>query len=185
MAKVINNTFVVTNKVRTSYANLIDARPQMNGGEPVYSCCFIIPKDDTETVESIREACNNAAKSGLGKAFGASMPKNMRFPLRDGDEDRSGDENYKNCYFINAKSKVKPKVVDMDKHYLESPDDVYSGMYVNAVLSFYPYNTNGNKGIGCGLGNMQKVEDGERFSGGMPSVDSAFTFTGESNGLPF
>ena len=38
-------------------------------------------------------------------------------------------------------------------------------MYAHVSLSFYAFNTNGNRGVACGLGNIQKVRDGEPLGG--------------------
>ena len=43
--------------------------------------------------------------------------------------------------------------------------EVYSGCYAKVSINFYAFNTNGNKGVACGLGNIQKVKDGEPLSG--------------------
>ena len=39
--------------------------------------------------------------------------------------------------------------------------EVYSGCYGNISVNFYAYSKNGNKGIAAGLGNIQKLKDGE------------------------
>ena len=44
-------------------------------------------------------------------------------------------------------------------------EEVYSGCYARVSINFYAFNSNGNRGIACGLGNIQKVRDGERLSG--------------------
>ena len=43
--------------------------------------------------------------------------------------------------------------------------EVYSGCYANVSVNFFGYNTNGNAGIGAGLGNIQKIKDGEPLGG--------------------
>ena len=43
--------------------------------------------------------------------------------------------------------------------------EVYSGCYARVSINFYAFNTNGNRGIACGLGNIQKVRDGEPLGG--------------------
>ena len=57
-------------------------------------------------------------------------------------------------------------------------DEVYSGCYANVSVNFFAFNTEGNIGIGCGLGNIQKIKDGERLSGGA-SADDDFDDMGE------
>lgn len=52
--------------------------------------------------------------------------------------------------------------------------EVYSGCYARVSLSFYAFNTNGNKGVACGLGNIQKIRDGEPLGAGRVSAESDF-----------
>ena len=50
---------------------------------------------------------------------------------------------------------------------------MYSGVYGRASINFYAFNSNGNKGIACGLGNLQKIADGEPL-GGRSSAEDDF-----------
>lgn len=49
--------------------------------------------------------------------------------------------------------------------------EVYSGCYARVSLNFYAFNSNGNKGIACGLGNIQKIRDGESLGGKTTAAD--------------
>lgn len=53
--------------------------------------------------------------------------------------------------------------------------EVYSGCYARVSLSFYAFNSNGNKGVACGLGNIQKVRDGEPLGGRTNAEDDFAT----------
>jgi hypothetical protein len=46
-----------------------------------------------------------------------------------------------------------------------SRSEVYSGVYARVSINFYAFNSNGNRGIACGLGNIQKIRDGEPLGG--------------------
>ena len=48
-----------------------------------------------------------------------------------------------------------------------------TGVYGRASISFYAFNSSGNKGIACGLNNLQKIRDGEPL-GGKASAESDF-----------
>ena len=163
MAKQTNNR-VVTGVVRLSYANVWEPK-SINGGDPKYSCSIIIPKSDTETVNAINAAIDCAIQEGIGK-FGGKIPPMgaLKLPLRDGDTERD-DDAYAGCYFINANSKTAPQIVDKYVRPILDRSEVYSGVYAHVSLSFYAFNTNGNKGVACGLGNIQKVRDGEPLGG--------------------
>ena len=93
--------------------------------------------------------------------------------MRDGDIEKPDDEAYANAYFINANSATAPGVVDADRQPIIERSEVYSGVYGRARINFYAFNVNGNKGIACGLNNLQKIRDGEPL-GGKSSAESDF-----------
>ena len=72
---------------------------------------------------------------------------------------------YAGCYFINANSATKPGVVDASCQPIHDTSELYSGIYGRASINFYAFNANGNKGIACGLNNLQKLRDGEPLGG--------------------
>ena len=49
--------------------------------------------------------------------------------------------------------------------------EVYSGCYGKVSINFYAFNSDGNKGIACGLGNIQKIRDGEPLSSRSSAAD--------------
>jgi nucleoside transporter len=72
-----------------------------------------------------------------------------------------GDPAYAGCMFINANSSTAPGIVDADCNPILDRSEVYSGVYGRASINLYAFNSNGNKGIACGLNNLQKIRDGE------------------------
>ena len=156
-------TKVITGKVRISYANVFEPK-SINGSDPKYSVSLIIPKSDKDTIEKIKAAIEEAKKEGVTK-LGGKIPANLKTPLRDGDVDRPDDEAYANSLFINANSTVRPGIVDENLQPIIDTTEFYSGCYGRASIVFYAYNANGNKGIACGLQNLQKLEDGEPLGG--------------------
>lgn len=164
---------VVTGTVRLSYANVWTPRAANDGSEPKYSASIIIPKSDTATVDAIKKAIEVAIQEGVGK-FGGKIPPRttLKLPLRDGDEERPDDEAYKNAYFLNTTSKLAPGIVDKHVQPILDHSEVYSGVYARVSLNFYAFNTSGNRGVACGLGNIQKIRDGEPLGGKTaPSAD--------------
>lgn len=164
-AKRTNPTKVITGIVRLSYANVWEPK-SINGGAEKYSVSLIIPKSDTKTLNAINAAVNAAIEEGKGK-FGGKIPNKaaLKLPLRDGDIDRPDDEAYANSYFINANSNTAPQIVDRNVNPILDRSEVYSGVYARVSINFYAFNSNGNKGIACGLGNIQKIRDGEPLGG--------------------
>ena len=152
-----------------SYLTVNEPKAPLGGGNPKYSVSLIIPKSDTETVEKIRAAIRAAYEEGLGKLKGSSrnVPalEDLKSPLRDGDKDRKGDGAYKDSWFINANSGTKPGVVDADLNPILDSGELYSGIIGRASITFYAYNSNGNKGIAAGLNNLQKLRDGKPLGG--------------------
>lgn len=169
MAKFINPTKVITGvNTRWSYVNAWKPK-SINGGTPKYSVSLIIPKSDTKTIEKIQAAIQAAYDEGQGKlkGNGKSVPalSVLKTPLRDGDAERPDDEAYADSYFINANSGTAPGIVDADRQPILDRSEVYSGVYGRASINFYAFNSNGNKGIACGLNNLQKIKDGEPLGG--------------------
>lgn len=169
----LKTTKVITGMVRLSYLNAWEPK-SINGGDEKYSVSLIIPKSDTRTIAEINAAIETAKQDGKVK-LGGRLPANLKQPLRDGDEERPDDEAYKNAYFINANSKDKPQIVDKNVNPILDQSEVYSGCYGRASLTFYAFNSNGNKGIACGLGNIQKLADGEPLGGKARAVDEFAT----------
>lgn len=168
-----NKTKVVTGTVRFSYFNGWEP-VSINGSKPKYSVSVLIPKSDETTVRKVNEAINAAIEEGIAK-FGGKKPNNatIKLPLRDGDLERD-DEAYKGHYFINANSVTAPQIVDTMTNPILDRNEVYSGCYGRVSLNFYAFNSNGNKGVACGLGNIQKLRDGEPL-GGRSSAKDDFT----------
>ena len=142
----------------------------VNGSEPKYSVSAIIPKSDTKTVNAIKAAIEQAKKDSVSK-WGGKVPGNLKLPLRDGDIDRPDDEAYAGCYFFNANSRQAPQVVDSKVQPILDQSEVYSGCYGKISVTFYGYNSNGNRGIAAGLGNIQKLRDGESLGGRTSAAD--------------
>ena len=170
-----NNTKVITGMdTRLSYFHGWEP-VSINGGAERYSVSVLIPKTDTETVKAINAAIDAAIEEGIAK-FGGKKPNKaaIKLPLRDGDAERD-DEAYKGHWFINANSKTAPQIVDRAVKPILDRGEVYSVCYARVSLNFYAFNSNGNKGVACGLGNIQKVRDGEPLGGKSTAADDFAT----------
>lgn len=168
-----SKTKVVTGTVRLSYANVWEPK-SINGGAEKYSVSLIIPKSDKKTIAAINAAVDAAIDEGLAK-FGGKKPNKaaIKLPLRDGDTERD-DEAYADSYFVNANSQTPPQIVDQNVNPIMDRSEIYSGVYARVSISFYAFNSNGNKGVACGLGNIQKVRDGQPL-GNRSSAEDDFT----------
>ena len=184
--RVNNPLKVITGpNTRWSYANVWEPK-SINGGAPKYSVSLIIPKSDTKTVAKIKAAIQAAYEEGAAKlkGNGKSIPAlaAIKNPLRDGDIERPDDPAYAGAYFINANSATAPGIVDADCNPVLTRSEVYSGVYGRASISLYAFNSNGNKGIACGLNNLQLIRAGESL-GGKASAESDFATDDEEDFL--
>lgn len=163
---------------RWSYANCWEPKA-INGGTPKYSVSLIIPKFDTRTLAKVKAAIEAAYREGEAKlkGNGKTVPplSTIKTPLRDGDTERPDDPAYANAYFINANSATAPGIVDADRQPILDRSEVYSGVYGRASINFYAFNSNGNRGIACGLNNLQKIRDGEPLGGKSRAEDDFAT----------
>lgn len=179
MTKFTNPTKVITDPNTVfSYLNCWDAKA-IQGGTPKFSVSLIIPKSDTKTIDKINAAVQAAYEEGQSKlkGNGKSVPAltTLKTPLRDGDVERPDDEAYKNSYFINANSGTAPGVVDADRNPIIDRSEMYSGVKGRASINLYAYNVNGNRGIACGLNNLQKISDGTPLGGKSRAEDDFAT----------
>ena len=170
------STKVITGKCRASFVHIFEPK-SVNGSDPKYSMSLIIPKSDTKTLRAIRAAVDEAIENGITNKWGGKRPGKLSLPLHDGDEERDEDLAYADAFYINATSFEKPGVVDNKKGRdgkpipITDPLQVYSGCYVRASINFYPFNVNGNKGVGAGLNNVQFWCDGEPLNGRVRAED--------------
>lgn len=155
-------TRVTTGLVRLSYANLFKPM-SIAGSKPKYSVSVIIPKKDKATIEAVKKAIE-AAKEEFMEKYGKKAAQDPKFrnPLLDGD--KKGDEAYKESYYINAKSDLKPKIFNRSGEEIVEEAEVYSGCYGRVSINFYGYN-NAGKGISAGLRGVKKYQDGEPLGG--------------------
>lgn len=162
-------TRVVTGKnTRFSYCNVREPR-SINGGTPRYGTSLLIPKTDRVTVKALHDAVKAAYEKGKDKLKnknGTVPPMEaIKLPIRDGDTERPDDPAYAGCLFVNASSDTAPRLYDADAVELLDRSEIYSGCYGKASINFYAFNTNGNRGIACGLNGLQKLRDGEPLGG--------------------
>lgn len=173
-------TKVNVGEVRLSYCHLFKPEAIADGGEPKYSVSVIIPKSNTKLIAQIKQAVSAALQMGVSSKFGGKMPANWKNPLRDGDLEKPDDESYAGCYFISASSKTKPGVVKRMKVNgqntlveVTNEEDIYSGCYGFVSINFFPFSNAGNKGVGAGLNNVLKTNEGD-YLGGRSSAQTDF-----------
>jgi hypothetical protein len=189
---------VITPEAIISYPNLLEPRA-MGNGKPKYGAAFVFTPEAQETpaFKAMEKALVDAMVGGFGKKAAAAVVQavqavksgkavgdeikvgGIRWPIRyDG-----GAKGYPegSCY-VNARSERKPGVVSIFPGPDGKParltddeiqDQVYPGSVVKASLDAYSYGPgdHGNKGVTFGLGNIQRIRDGERLDGATPAQD--------------
>lgn len=170
----MNVNTITTGKVRLSYCHLFTPVAAPGQTTEKYSVSVIIPKTDVATINKINAAIEEGKKLGATSKWGGKIPAKLKTPLRDGDEEKPDDAAYANSYFFNCSSVKRPNVVDLELNEILDQTAVYSGCYGRVNVNFYPYDTNGNRGIAVGLNSVQKIADGEALGGSAPSLKEAF-----------
>lgn len=173
-------TSITTGKVRLSYVHLLQPYANVPGQEEKYSCTILLPKSDMETMTRIQAAIEAAKEKGILTQWGGIQPPVVPVPVYDGDGVRPSDgmpfgEECKGQWVFTASSKndSRPEIVDAHLNPIIDPSEIYSGIYARVHVTFFPYAFGGKKGIGCGLGPVQKLEDGPSLGG---SVTAAQVF---------
>lgn len=179
---------IVTGQARLSFVHLFKPYAYTPGAEEKFSTTILVPKTDTTTKQRIDAAIEAAAQQGQAEKWGGQRPAIMPTPIYDGDGVRPSDgapfgEECKGHWVFTAASKQPVEVVDAGGNPIINETEVYSGMYGRVCVQFFAYNFSGKKGIGCGLGPVQKIADGEPLAGhtsaaeafGQPQVQQAAT----------
>lgn len=170
-------TNVTTGQVRLSFVHLFQPHANQPGQEPKYSTTILIPKSDVATMQRINAAIEAAAQKGVAGIWNGARPPQLKTPIWDGDGVRQNGEPFgpecKGHWVLTASSKQQQAIVDVNLNPIINRSEVYSGMYARVNINFFPFSNSGNRGIGAGLGPVQKLADGEPL-GGRVTVEQAF-----------
>lgn len=173
-----NTTTITTGKARLSYTHLFSPYAHKPGQDAKYSTTILVPKSDVATKQRIDAAINAAIEAGVKDKWSGVRPPILGIPVYDGDGTRPSDgmpfgQECKGHWVFTASSKQPVAVVDANLNPIINQSDIYSGVYARVAVTFSAYNNSGKKGIGCYLGPVQKLEDGEPLGGGI-SAEQAF-----------
>lgn len=157
---------ITIENVRFSYCNLFQPQARPGQAEAKYSVTILVPKTNASAKAAIDQAVAQAIEAGVSKCWNGVRPPQPAICVHDGDGARPSDgqpfgEECRGCWVFTASSKNQPFVVDAQVQNIIDPTQVYSGMWGNVNVNFFPYNSNGKKGVGCGLNGVQKTRDGE------------------------
>lgn len=170
---------VITHEFRVGFPHVFTAHKMDDKSEAKYSLEMSFPKTTNLSVapgeagESIKSAAFNAAVERWGEDK-TKWPKTLRWPWKDGDKlvaEGKDHGGYVGSVICRASSKKQPGLVDRQRKPILSEDDFYPGCYARAELAAFAYDTAGNKGVAFTLLNLQKIRDGEKFSGRKNAAD--------------
>lgn len=177
------STRIVTGEVRLSFVNVFEPRAAVEGAEAKYSVTILLPKSDTETKARLDAAIEAAKQQGKNSNWNGVIPPTVPTPIHDGDGVKPSDgmpfgEECKGhwVFTASAKEQFKPEVVDAQLNPIINQSEIYSGCYGRVSVNFFPYSFGGRKGIGAGLGNIQKTRDGEPLAGRTSAADDFGAF---------
>lgn len=175
-------TNVTTGEVRLSYVHLLKPYAFKPGDEEKYSVTVLVPKADAATKARIDAAIEAAKQKGIAGKWNGQCPPIVPVPVYDGDGVRPSDgmpfgPECKGHWVFTASEKDKdrpPSVVDVYGNPILNQSEIYSGIYAHVNVEFFPYLYGSKKGVGCNLGPVMKVRDGEPFGGSAPTAEQAF-----------
>ena len=161
----------VTVRGRLSYVHVFKPHAATPGAEEKFSTTILVPKTDVETKQKIDAAIKAATELGVSEKWNGVKPPTVPNPIWDGDGVKQNGEQFgPECkghwvFTASAKADYPPQVVDRRGQPILDQSEIYSGCYANVAVNFFPYLFAGKKGIGAGLGNIQKIKDGESLAG--------------------
>lgn len=175
---------IVLQNVRGSYVYVTAPRKKDSGEDGKYGIQILLPKDDPQAAK-----LNKLVKKVLIEAVGekaASKLGKFKLPIRDGDEERDGEE-YEGMYFMNANAARKPGIVNKNNEPADI-DDIeeycYSGAYFHVSVNVYYFKAieGGKPGVALGLNNVMLRKQGERLDGSVSATSEFEDFAGGDDG---
>lgn len=155
----------VTPEFRVSFPAIFEPKA-FQDQDPKYSVVMLFPK--STDLKELKRAAFNAAAEKFGPK--EKWPKNLRLPFRNGDE-KADTPGYGGSIFVSASSKDQPGLVNQSLKPILNAKEFYAGCYARAELIAFAYDHMGNRGVSFSLQNLQKLRDGESFSGRKEAKD--------------
>lgn len=162
---------VTTGPATLSWPRMAELEARNGNSKPKVSTAILVPKSDTATIEALKTAVREAAT----EKWGSKAPKNLRVPLKDGDN--SDYEEQAGHVVFNASSTRRVPIVGADLlPYSDEQilEEVYGGQKARVAVRAFAYEVDGTRGVSFGLQMVQILGGGERFGGGTASAESLF-----------
>ena len=172
----------LTPEFRVSFPALYTPRG-MNDQTPKYSVVMLFPKGinllPAKTLaQKLFQEMKTAVRAAAVEKWGADekkWPKGLKWPFKDqGDKAYEGYEE--GAPYCSASSKQKPQIVHAVRNEngefpIVEEHEMYPGCYARASYRVFAYEARDkqgavlSRGVGLGLGNVQKTRDGEPLGG--------------------
>lgn len=162
---------VVTPPFRVSFPSVFEPSSFENSA-PKYSTVMIFhPKDFDKKAKAQFKAMeallDDVSKEKFKKAV-KDLPDNFKRAFRDGNEKEHLEGYGDGTVFATCSSHQRPGLVDRDKTPILAEEDFYPGCWARATVTAYAYDNRG-KGVAFGLHNIQKLGEGQNFTGRVPA----------------
>ncbi len=176
-------TKVTTPKFRASFVTVFEPK-SYKGGAPKYSIVMLFDNKKLSELKDLVKLVEASCIEEWGE-----VPAEVKYnpkedseycPFKNGDSDKkSGYEGYAGTIYSTASTLFPPAVIDtgdprkdIKPQAILDPKELYSGCYARASVICFTWESKGYKGVSFGLQNIQKLADGEAFSGrGNPEAD--------------
>ena len=186
----MENTNIVMKNIRLSYVHILKPYSREANQAPKYQATILLPKTDIQQKADLDAVIAAATRNGMANKWNGAAPARVPTPIWDGDGLTMNGNKFgpecKGCWVFTASQPGDQpiEVVDANVQPILRATEVYSGMYANVAVNFFAYNYQGKKGIGCGLGPVQKVADGEPLGGQAPTAKSVFSAVSQPAAQP-
>ena len=166
----MNDGIVKLKNVRLSFPQLFEAKAMEDGGKPRFSAAFLIDPQTPEgrtAIKAVKQQMNIVAEDKWGKG---KVPKSVKFCLNDGNtKDYDGYED--RMYLSAGNSADRPPTVGKWDKSLKlvvsaTPEEVYAGCHVHAVVTFWAQDNQYGKRVNANLQAVIFYKDGEPFGAG-------------------
>ncbi len=175
---------IILQDVRCSYVFVAEQRKNKDDGAPGgYGVQILLPKDNPQ-YKKLKKLVEQTLIEAVGETAAKKKGK-FKLPIRDGDEERDGEE-YENMYFMNANRKKKPGMVNRAGE-TPDPDDIeeycYSGAYFHVSMNVYYFKAKdgGKPGVALGLNNVMFRKKGDRLDGTVSATSDFADFADEGD----
>lgn len=173
-------------EARLAFPALFSAKTVNGEGDPAFSASFLVGEQDPTVKvrqgdKTVSMKLSKVIETVGSEKWGAKWPAvkkeieaKDRSAIHDGDL-KSAYAGFPGNFYISARNKQRPLVIDRDKTPLTGQDGKpYAGCYVMASVELWAQDNNYGKRINASLRGCQFLRDGDAFAGGGSASDDEF-----------